>query len=261
MSKQNKVAIITGSASGIGKATALEFAKQSIHVVIADINLANAQQAAADIEAETSMKTIAVKMDVTNEDEVIAAFETASDTFGHIDMVISNAGIQTICEFVNFDYTKWQQMIDIHLNGSFLVAREGMRHMIKQGTGGSIVLVGSVHSYEASKNKAAYVTAKHALRGMNRAIAKEGAEHNIRCNLVAPGFVLTPLVKKQIPEQAQALGISEEDVIKNVMLGNTVDGEFTTEKDIADAILFFANFETNALTGQSMIASHGWHMA
>jgi 3-hydroxybutyrate dehydrogenase len=132
--------------------------------------------------------------------------------------------------------------------------------MIEKKNGGRIIVIGSVHSFEASKNKAAYVTAKHGLLGFVRAVAKEGAEHNISSNLIGPGFVKTPLVEKQIPEQAKTLGISEEDVVKKVMLGETIDGEFTTVDDVADVALFLAGFPTNALSGQSIIVSHGWHI-
>jgi 3-hydroxybutyrate dehydrogenase len=125
---------------------------------------------------------------------------------------------------------------------------------------GSIVYMGSVHSKEASVLKAPYVTAKHGLLGLCRVVAKEGAQYNVRANVVCPGFVRTPLVDQQIPEQAKELGISEEDVIKHVMLKDTVDGEFTTTADVAAAVLFLAGFETNALTGQSLVVSHGWFM-
>jgi len=120
--------------------------------------------------------------------------------------------------------------------------------------------MGSVHSHEASKLKVAYVAAKHGLLGMARVLAKEGAEHNVTANVVCPGFVRTPLVDKQIPEQAKELGITEAEVIRNVMLKDTVDGEFTTTDDVADAVLFFAGSSTNALTGQSLVVSHGWFM-
>ncbi|HYP33579.1 MAG TPA: SDR family oxidoreductase, partial [Burkholderiaceae bacterium] len=135
-----------------------------------------------------------------------------------------------------------------------------MRAMIKAGRGGSIIYMGSVHSHEASPLKSAYVTAKHGLLGLCRTVAKEGAKDGIRANVICPGFVRTPLVDKQIPEQAQALGISEADVIKNVMLKDTVDGEFTTVQDVAQTAVFLAAFPTNALTGQSITVSHGWFM-
>jgi len=129
-----------------------------------------------------------------------------------------------------------------------------------QGAGGAIIYIGSVHSKEASLLKAPYVTAKHGLIGLCKVVAKEGAKHGVRANVVCPGYVRTPLVDKQIPEQAKALGISEEEVIHNVMLRETVDGEFTTTGDVAAAALFFAAAQTNALTGQSLIVSHGWFM-
>jgi 3-hydroxybutyrate dehydrogenase len=120
--------------------------------------------------------------------------------------------------------------------------------------------MGSVHSKEASRLKAPYVTAKHGLIGLAKVIAKEGAAHGVRANVICPGFVRTPLVDKQIPEQSQLLGISEDDVIRKVMLKDTVDGEFTTLDDVAQVALFFASFPTNALTGQSLVVSHGWFM-
>jgi 3-hydroxybutyrate dehydrogenase len=121
--------------------------------------------------------------------------------------------------------------------------------------------MGSVHSHEASQLKSAYVTAKHGLLGLTRSMAKEGGPHGVRANIICPGFVRTPLVDKQIPEQAKALGISEERVVKEIMLAEPVDKEFTTVDDVADVALFLAAFKTNALTGQSICVSHGWHMS
>jgi 3-hydroxybutyrate dehydrogenase len=132
--------------------------------------------------------------------------------------------------------------------------------MYAQGTGGSIIYMGSVHSKEASLLKAPYVTAKHGLIGLAKVVAKEGAKHGVRANVICPGFVRTPLVDKQIPEQAKALGLTEQQVIKNIMLKDTVDGEFTTVEDVTQAAVFFASFNSNALTGQSLIVSHGWSM-
>jgi 3-hydroxybutyrate dehydrogenase len=120
--------------------------------------------------------------------------------------------------------------------------------------------MGSVHSKEASRLKSPYVAAKHGLEGLAKVIAKEGAAHNIRSNVICPGFVRTPLVDRQIPEQARAFGISEEEVIRNVMLRETVDGQFTTLDDVAQVALTFAAFPSNALTGQSLVVSHGWCM-
>lgn len=123
-----------------------------------------------------------------------------------------------------------------------------------------IIYIGSVHSHEASLLKSAYVTAKHGLLGLARVLAKEGAPHNVRSHVVCPGFVKTPLVEKQIPEQAKELGISEEEVIKKVMLVRTVDGMFTSAEDIASTVEFLAGFPSAALTGQSFVVSHGYFM-
>ena len=257
---KGKVAIITGAASGLGKGMAEKFAENGAKVVIADLNLAASQATADEIRAKYNVDSFAIQMDVTDENQVNQGVDATIAKYGQVDILISNAGIQIISPIVDFDFGKWKTLLDIHLNGTFLTSKACMKKMIEKKTGGRIIVIGSIHSIEASKNKAAYVAAKHALLGFVRSIAKEGAEHNISSNLIAPGFVLTPLVQKQIPEQAQTLGISEQEVIKNIMLGDTVDGEFTTVDDIANTALFLAGFETNALTGQSILATHGWHM-
>jgi 3-hydroxybutyrate dehydrogenase len=148
----------------------------------------------------------------------------------------------------------------IHLDGAFLTTKACLNRMYAAKRGGVIVYMGSVHSKLASVLKAPYVAAKHGIMGLARVVAKEGAPHGVRANVICPGFVRTPLVDKQIPEQAATLGISEDDVIKKVMLKDTVDGVFTTIDDVAQTALFLAAFPSAALTGQSLIVSHGWHM-
>ncbi len=202
---------------------------------------------------------MAVEMDVTNEDAVNAGVAKAVSTFGTVDVLVSNAGVQIVHPTHEFPYSEWKKMLAIHLDGAFLTTKACLPHMYKQKSG-SIILMGSVHSKEASALKAPYVTAKHGLMGLARVLAKEGAAHGVRSNVICPGFVLTPLVEKQIPEQAKTLGISEEEVVKKVMLGQTVDGEFTTMEDVAEVALLFAAFPSNALTGQSLVVSHGWCM-
>jgi 3-hydroxybutyrate dehydrogenase len=132
--------------------------------------------------------------------------------------------------------------------------------MKSSGRGGIIIYMGSVHSKEASPLKAPYVTAKHGVMGLAKVVAKEGARFKVRANVICPGFVRTALVDRQIPEQALALGITEQEVVRNVMLGDTVDGEFTSSQDVAEVALWLAAFPSNALTGQSIVVSHGWHM-
>jgi len=261
MSKQlqDKIAIITGSASGIGKEIADVYAAEGAKVVIADLNMAAAQAAAEQIKA-TGAQAMAVAMDVTDEAQVNAAVAEVVKGWGGVDILVSNAGIQIVHAVEDFPFAEWKKMIAIHLDGAFLTTKACLPHMYASGRGGSVIYMGSVHSKEASMLKAPYVAAKHGLIGLAKVIAKEGAQHKVRANVICPGFVRTPLVEKQIPEQAKALGISEDDVIKKVMLKETVDGEFTTVADVAATALFFAAFPSNALTGQSLVVSHGWFM-
>ena len=257
MRLQDKVAVVTGAASGIGKEIAKTYLREGAKVAIADLKLDAAEAAAKELDS-TGTRCIAVAMDVANEQQVDSGIDKVVADLGRIDILVSNAGIQIVAPVDQFEFAKWKLLLSIHLDGAFLTTRAALRYMYKQGTGGSIIYMGSVHSKEGSKLKAPYCAAKHGLEGLAKVVAKEGAEHNVRANVICPGFVRTPLVDKQIPEQAKELGISEQDVIKKVMLVDTVDGEFTTVEDVAEAALFFAAFPTNALTGQSLIVSHGW---
>ena len=259
MKLRDKSAIITGAASGIGKDIALVFAREGAKVAIADLNLEAADATAKEIRA-AGQQALGVAMDVTNEQAVNDGVAAVVKEFGGVDILVSNAGIQIVHPIEEFTYADWKKMLAIHVDGAFLTTRACIPHMYKSGRGGSIIYMGSVHSKEASLLKAPYVTAKHGLIGLAKVVAKEGAAHGVRANVICPGFVRTPLVDKQIPEQAKELGISEQEVIKNVMLKETVDGEFTTVDDVANVALFFAAFPTNALTGQSLVVSHGWFM-
>jgi 3-hydroxybutyrate dehydrogenase len=253
---KDKVAVVTGAASGIGKEIAWTFARAGARVVIADVNSTAARATAEELDS-TGKRVMAIGMDVTSEAEVDSGMAAVVAAFGRIDVLVSNAGIQIVSPLEEFPFADWKRLLAIHLDGAFLTTRAALRQMYKQG-GGSIIYMGSVHSKDASVLKAPYVTAKHGLIGLAKVVAKEGAKHGVRANVICPGFVRTPLVDKQIPEQAQKLGISEDAVIKDIMLKETVDGEFTTTRDVAEVALFFASFESNALTGQSLVVSHGW---
>lgn len=254
-----KVALITGAASGIGREIAHVYARAGAAVAIADIDLAAAQSTADEVVAGGG-RAMAVAMDVTDEEAVDAGTAAVVDTFGKLDILISNAGIQIVKPIVDFSFAEWKKMLAIHVDGAFLTTRAALRFMYQDNRGGTVIYMGSVHSHEGSPLKSAYVAAKHALLGLARVLAKEGAEHNVRAYVICPGFVRTPLVDKQIPEQARELGISEDEVVKKMMLGETVDDIFTTIDDVAQTALFLATFPSAALTGQSFIVSHGWHM-
>lgn len=258
MELKGKVALITGAGSGIGKEIALCFARAGAKIGVADITLSAADSTTQEINASGG-QAVSIDMDVSNEEQVDGGVEKLIAKFGSVDVLVSNAGVQHIDPVDQLSFKDWKNLLAIHLDGAFLTTRACLRNMYKNNRG-SIIYMGSVHSKEASKLKAPYVTAKHGLLGLCKVVAKEGAAHNVRANVICPGYVRTPLVDKQIPEQAKTLGISEEDVIKKVMLAETVDGEFTTTNDIAQVALFFASFPDNALTGQSLIASHGWYM-
>jgi 3-hydroxybutyrate dehydrogenase len=254
MRMEGKVAIVTGAASGLGRAIAERFLKEGARVAIADVK--GAEQAAEALGA----RAMGVPMDVTNEKQVDDGVAQVVARFSGVDVLVSNAGVQHICALVDLQLSDWRRMLAIHLDGAFLTTRACMRRMRDQRRGGAIIYMGSVHSKEASPLKAPYIAAKHGIIGLCKSVAKEGAAFGVRANTICPGFVRTPLVEKQIPEQAKELGITEQEVIKNVMLKTTVDGEFTTVADVAEVALFFAAFPSNALTGQSVIVSHGWHM-
>lgn len=256
MQLQGKCAIVTGAASGIGAEIARVFAAAGAKVCIADVDGAGAARAATGLGGGA----LGVRMDVTNEAEVERGVDEAARKLGGIDILVSNAGVQHIDSIAEVSFENWKRVLGIHLDGGFLTTRACLRRMIAQGRGGSIIVMGSVHSLEASPQKGPYVAAKHGLLGLTRVVAKEGAAHGIRANIICPGFVRTPLVERQIPQLAKELKISEEAVIRDVMLKNTVDGEFATVADVAQVALFLAAFPSNALTGQSIVVSHGWHM-
>ena len=259
MKLREKSALITGAGSGIGKGIAETFAREGASVAIADLNFSAAQAVTKQINSAGG-RAIPIQMDVANEDQVNAGMEQVVQNFGGVDVLVSNAGIQIINPIVDFSFSDWRKLVAIHLDGSFLTTRAAMRAMISNRRGGTILYMGSVHSHIASPNKSAYIAAKHGIVGLAKAVAKEGAKHGIRSNVICPGFVRTPLVEKQIPEQAQLLGITEEEVIKNVMLRETVSGEFTSIEDVAATAVFLASFPSNALTGQSIVVSHGHFM-
>jgi len=259
MTLTDKVAIVTGAASGIGKEIARQFLAEGAKVAIADLDLGGANAAALELDP-TGDRAMGVAMDVTDEAQVDAGVAAVAERLGGIDILVSNAGIQIVGPLESFKFADWKKLLAIHLDGAFLTTRACLKHMYAQGRGGSVIYMGSVHSKEASVLKAPYVTAKHGLEGLAKVVAKEGASHGVRSNVICPGFVRTPLVEKQIPEQAKELGITEEQVIRNVMLKETVDGEFTTVDDVARTAVFLAGFPSNALTGQSVVVSHGWFM-
>ena len=255
---QDRIALITGAGRGIGRAIAEHYAREGARVAVADLTEESARDAVDAIE-QTGGTAFALAMDVTDEQAVERGVAAIVEKWGRLDIALANAGIQHIDPVHKLSFNDWRKVMSVHLDGAFLVTRAALRQMYAQ-SGGTMLYMGSVHSLEASPLKAPYVAAKHGMLGLCRAVAKEGAEHGVRSNIICPGFVRTPLVDKQIPEQARELGISEEEVISKVMLKNTVDGKFTTLEDVSELAVHLAAFPSAALTGQSIVVSHGWHM-
>jgi 3-hydroxybutyrate dehydrogenase len=256
---KGKVALITGGGSGIGSHLARRFAAEGARVAIAD----RQHEAAALLSEELRalrQESLALKMDVTSEEDVEQGIAKVLEVYGPLDILISNAGIQKISPIVELSLEDWSKVLAVHLHGTFLTVRAAMRCWIQAKRQGCVITMGSIHSHMASPMKAPYVTAKHGLAGLTKVIAQEGGPDGIRAYLICPGYVDTPLVREQIPLQAKRRGISEEDVKQKVMLGGTVDGEFTTVDEIADLALFLASSRTNALSGQAFGVSHGAHM-
>lgn len=258
MRLNDKVAVITGAGSGIGLEMARAFAEEGARVVLTDLDESAVQRAAAEITARERC-AVPIAMDVTDERQVEEGMADVVNTLGRIDILVSNAGIQIIAPLERLTFADWRRLLAVHLDGAFLTTRAALPQMYAQGAG-SIIYIGSVHSKEASVLKAPYVAAKHALIGLAKVVAKEGAAHGVRANVICPGFVRTALVERQIPQQAAARGLTEQEVVRDVMLKDTIDGQFTTTRDVAEAAIFLSAFESAALTGQSLVVSHGWCM-
>lgn len=254
-----KVALITGGAAGIGRDIAETYSKAGAAIGVADIDFAGAQET-VDIITKAGGKALAINMDVRSEEAVNDGVKQLIDTFGSIDILVSNAGIQLINPINKMSFENWKNLLAVHLDGGFLTTKAAVEHMYKDNKGGTIIYIGSIHAHDASLFKAPYITAKHGLLGLCRAVAKEGAEHNVRAHMISPGFVRTAMVNEQIPLQAAQKNITEDEVINDILLANTLNKEFTTIEDVSQTALFLAAFPTDVFTGQSINASHGWCM-
>lgn len=259
MQLTGKVALITGAGGGIGREIALEFARQGAKVAIADLNIEGANATADAVRAAGGIAR-AWQADVTSEEQVEATVGACIAELGGVDILVSNAGIQRLGEIVDFAFADWKQVLATHLDGSFLTTRACLRHMYEGNRGGAIIYLGSVHSKEASRLKGPYVVAKHGVLGLCRAVAKEGGPRGVRANVICPGFVLTEMVTSQFQALARDQGISQGEVVTRLLEATTVDGELTLPGDIAQVAVFLAAFPNMALTGQSIVVSHGWHM-
>ncbi len=259
MQLKQKTVYITGAASGIGKALAQSFAKKGANVVVADLNLSNAKTVAELLPKHDGQKHLALAVDVCDEKQVNESVDAVVNAYATLDIAIANAGIQVIEPVHQLQLSQWKKVLSVHLDGAFLLTKACLANIENTKTQ-KMIYMGSVHSKLASALKAPYVSAKHGLIGFCKTVAKEAAIHKMATHVICPGFVKTPLVEQQIPQQAKALNISETEVVEKIMLKDTVDAEFTTLDEICECAIFLASFEGLALTGQSFVVSHGWHM-
>jgi len=261
ISLKGKAAIVTGAASGIGRGVANGLAESEANVVLADINLSGAQQAADEIAAEYGVGTLAVKVDVTRKDDAAAMAKKVMDTFGRIDILVNNAGVAPAFPLTEFPEEKWDLAIDINLKGYFLVAQAVVPFMIKQGSG-AIVNMSSKSGVRGSANNSAYNASKFGVIGLAQGWCRELARHGIRVNSVLPGNVLRGSGiwnEDYIRECARKLGIKPEEVEeyynKQVPLGRQC-----TVEDIANLVVFLVSDKASYITGTSMLVDGGQEM-
>ena len=260
MTLKGKTALITGSTSGIGLGIAKGMAREGINIVL------NGFGSPKDIEKlRLEIETIGVSCiynntDMTRPDEIAAMVEETVNTFDSLDILVNNAGIQHISPVEDFPLEQWDDIIAINMSSSFHATRAAIPHMKKQGWG-RIINIASAHGLVASPYKSAYVTAKHGLLGFNKTVALEVAQDNITSNAICPGYVLTPLVEKQIPDTAKARGISEEEVKRDVLLAAQWTKKFVNVEEIAGTALFLCSDHAQNITGTHISIDGGWTAA
>jgi 3-hydroxybutyrate dehydrogenase len=253
-----KTAVVTGSTSGIGLGIAKAFAEAGMNVMLNGLGDAAAVEATrASIEADYGVKAKYSAADMSKPNEIVRMIEDACVLFGSVDVLVNNAGIQHVEAIETFPPAKWDAIIAINLSSAFHATRAAVPDM-KRRRWGRIINMASAHGLVASPFKSAYVAAKHGLLGLTKTVALETAEHGITVNAICPGYVLTPLVQKQIPETAKARGLSEEQVIKDVLLHAQPTREFVTTEQIGALSLVLCTQAAASMTGTALPIEGGW---
>jgi len=256
MSLNGKVGIVTGGASGIGKAIALALGKAGADVAVADLNDEAGHTTVEQLEA-LGRKAFFQKTDVSNRDDAKRLVDAAADRFGHLDILVNNAGLQHVAPIQDFPEEKWQLLIGVMLTGAFLLTKYAFPHMMRRRFG-RIINVASVHGLLASPFKAAYVSAKHGLLGLTKVTAVEGAAHNITAVAVCPGYVRTPLVERQIVDQATAHGISEQEALETVLLARQAVKRLLVPEEVGEMVAFLCTDHARSITGTHIAMDLGW---
>jgi len=253
-----KSAIVTGSTSGIGLSIARKLAADGVNVMLngfGDVN--EIESIREEIANGHNIKVLYNPADMTKPDEIEQMVAQAESEFGGVDIVVNNAGIQYVAPVEEFPVAKWDAIIAINLSSAFHTTRAAVPVMKKNGWG-RIVNIASAHALVASPFKSAYVAAKHGIAGLTKTVALEVAEHGITVNAVCPGYVMTPLVEKQIPEQAKARGITEQQVISDVLLAAQPTKRFVTVEELSDVVSFLCTDSAKSITGTTLPVDGGW---
>ena len=249
---EGKVAIVTGAASGIGLAVARDFAKQGIRVTLSDIDVAGGQAAAAELPGARFQ---AADMTKSTDIERLVADTIAAE--GQVDILVNNAGIQYVAPITEFPEAKWRQIIDLMLTAPFLLTKAVLPEMYTRKWG-RIINIASVHALRASAFKSAYVSAKHGLLGLTRVTALEGAEHSVTCNAICPSYVRTPLVEKQIADQARVHGIPESEVVEKIMVAEAPIHRLLEPEEVAQLVSYLCTAAASGITGSAQSIDCGW---
>jgi len=258
---KGKSALVTGSTSGIGLAIARAMAAQGANVTINGFgDKAAIEKERSGIEKEFGVKAVYSPADMTKPAEIADMVKTAEKTFGSLDVLVNNAGIQFVSPIEDFPIDKWDQILAINLSAAFHAIRAAVPGM-KARKWGRIISTASAHSLVASPFKAAYVTAKHGLAGLTKTVALELATFHVTCNCISPGYVWTPLVEKQIPDTAKARGITEEEVKRDVILAAQPTKEFVTVEEVASLAVYLCSDAAKAITGANLSIDGGWTAA
>ena len=253
-----RTAIVTGSTSGIGLGIARALGMAGHNLVINGLgDPAAIEVIRTELAAETGAEVVYDAADMSKPDEIAAMITNAIARFGQVDVLVNNAGIQFVAPIENFPPARWDLIIQINMSAAFHAIQHALADMKSRGFG-RIINVASAHALVASPFKSAYVTAKHGIAGLTKTVALEAAEHGVTVNAVCPGYVLTPLVEKQIPEQAAARGISEDAVIRDVLLAAQPTKRFVTVEEVAALTVFLAGDTAGSITGAIIPIDGGW---